>query len=70
MNKELEELEQAYKRLFQTDDGKRVLGDLEKSCGQNHTSVDEQSPNALKIAFQEGKRRVFLRIQRMIKGTQ
>jgi len=58
-----EELAQAYKRLFMTDDGKRVLKDLEKFCGFYNTSVHEYNPNELQTFFAEGKRRVYLRIQ-------
>jgi len=67
MKNELDELKDAYYRLFNTDDGKRVFGDLRKACGQDHTSVDEQNPNALQTAFREGKRRIYLRIQSMRK---
>lgn len=61
--KKRQDLARAYKRLFATDDGKRVLADLEKFCGLYTTSVCEQHPNALQTFFAEGRRRVFLRIQ-------
>lgn len=64
--KKRRELKQAYWRLFQTDDGKRVYGDLGKFCGQDRPSVCEHSPNSLQTHFNEGKRRVFLRINSMI----
>jgi len=60
--KKRQELAQAYKRLFQTDDGKTVQEDLEKFCGFRKPSVSEQRPNALQTHFNEGKRRVYLRI--------
>ena len=53
---------QAYKRLFQTDDGKIILADLESFCGFNNTSVSEHDPNVYQTFFAEGKRRVYLRI--------
>lgn len=56
------ELERAYKRFSKTDDGKVILEDLERFCGQNRPSASEQSPNSLQTHFNEGKRRVFLRI--------
>ena len=56
------ELAQSYKRLFSSKDGKVILRDLELFCGQNKTSVCEQSPNPYQTMFAEGKRRVFLRI--------
>ena len=61
------ELKHAYKRLSKTDDGKMVFEDLEKFCGFMNTSVSEQNPNALQTMFAEGKRRVFLRINGMVK---
>lgn len=64
--KQKEELKQAYYRLFQTDDGKKVKADLERLCCVRHTSVSsEREPNALSVLFNEGKRRVFLHIQFM-----
>ena len=60
--KQRQELIHAYRRLFKTDDGKTILEDLEKFCGFNNTSVSEQDPNAYQTFFNEGKRRVFLRI--------
>lgn len=64
--KKRKELKQAYKRLFQTNDGKVVKTDLERFCGFNNTSVSEQAPNELQTFFAEGKRRVYLRINGMI----
>lgn len=61
--KKREELAQAYKRLFMTDDGKIVKADLERFCNSNKSSVCEHNPNALQTHFEEGKRRVILRIQ-------
>lgn len=63
--KELKELKRAYGRLFQSDDGKEVLKDLRRYCGQDKSSVCEHSPNALQTLFCEGKRKVFLRIEKM-----
>lgn len=65
--KEMKERAQAYKRLFQTDDGKLVLEDLERFCGFHNTSVSEQSPDAYQTFFNEGKRRVYLRINGFIR---
>ena len=69
-NEELESLKKAYCRVFDSDDGKRIEEDLRKACGQDHSSMDEQNPNALKMAFNEGKRRIYLRIQMMRKVDQ
>ncbi len=57
---------QAYKRLFMTDDGKIVKADLEVFCGFRRPSYSEQKPNALQTATNEGKRRVYLRIDGFI----
>ena len=68
--KQRQELIHAYKRLFKTDDGKTILEDLEKFCGFNNTSVSEQDPNCYQTFFNEGKRRVFLRINGYIRRKQ
>lgn len=60
--KKQKELVSAYKRFALTDDGKVILEDLEKFCGFLRPSVSEQSPNSLQTHFNEGKRRVYLRI--------
>ncbi len=65
--KQQKELKQVYKRLFMTDDGKKVFENLQWFCGQDRPSMCEQSPNPYQTAFNEGKRRVFLRINSMIK---
>ena len=49
----------AYKRFFDTTDGKKVLHDLMKSCHIN-TSVMGSDP--YETAFNEGARSVVLRI--------
>ena len=60
--KKREELAQAYKRWSKTDDGKLILKDLETFCGFLRPSFNEQNPNALQTHINEGKRRVYLRI--------
>jgi len=60
--KRREELVRAYKRLFATDDGRVVKKDLESFCNANKSSVCEHNPNALQTHYEEGKRRVILRI--------
>ncbi len=61
------ELKNAYGRLFKTDDGKEILKDLRSFCGQDRSSVCERSPNGMQTDYNEGKRRVILRINSMIK---
>ena len=63
--KQVKELKRVYRRLFDTDDGKKVITDLERVCGFMTSSVCEQAPNPYQTAFSEGKRRVFLRILKM-----
>jgi len=58
-----QELISAYKRLFKTSDGKIVLKKLRSVCGQDRSSVCEQSPNLDQTLYCEGKRSVFLHIQ-------
>ncbi len=52
----------AFKRSFATKDGKVVLEDLEAFCNFRRPSYNEQHPNALQTHINEGKRRVYLRI--------
>jgi len=56
----------AYKRFSGTDDGKVILEDLSKFCGQYNSCMNEQSPDAFQTFIMLGKRRVFLRIHGMI----
>ena len=66
-----QDLERVYQRLFSTADGKIVLEDLARECfiyestlpGQ---TVSESSKDAMLI--NEGNRRVFLRIIRLLRG--
>jgi len=60
------EKEQAYKRFSMTDDGKIIIEDLESYCGFRRPSYNEQNPNALQTHINEGKRRVYLRIDGFI----
>ena len=63
--KKRQELKQAYKRLFKTDDGKTIKKDLESFCGFLKTSTNNEW-NPYYVMFAEGKRRVYLRICRNI----
>jgi len=66
-DKKRQELRYAYKRVFQSDDGKTVLADLRAFCGQDKSSVCSSAPNPYQTFESEGKRRVFLRINAMLK---
>jgi hypothetical protein len=65
--KKRKELIQSYKRLFMTDDGKKVLEDLASFCGYNKSSVCAETYNPWQTMFAEGKRRAFLRIDNFLR---
>ena len=52
-----------YKELFGSEGGQAVLDDLMVFCNANKSSVNEQSPDPSMTMFNEGKRRVYLRIK-------
>ena len=60
------ELASCFKRMSQTADGKVIMPDLERYCGQNKSSVCRQSPNALQTSYCEGMRAVYLYINEKI----
>ncbi len=57
---------QAYKRFAMSDDGKIIMKDLDSFCGFHRIAFNEQNPNALQAAINEGKRRVYLRFDGFI----
>ena len=63
-NKELLKLIKDYKICFSSDEGNRVLSDLEKRCHAFVTTHDKQSPT--ESAFLEGQRSVLIFIKNMI----
>ena len=66
--KVIKERQIAYSQVFseRQKNSKLVLDDLEKFCGFKNTSVGMPHPDALQTMFNEGKRRVFLRILGMM----
>lgn len=52
-----------YKRVFDTEDGKKVLHDLMKCC---HVMTPTIDPDPLQMAHNEGERSIVLRILRTI----
>jgi hypothetical protein len=52
-----------YKRLFDSDDGQKVLKDLMRSCHMTSTTFDSDPQQQ---AFNEGARSVVLRIMNTI----
>lgn len=61
----IEEIKDAYRRLFRTDDGKIVNEDLSKFCRYNKYLTDQNSKQE-DLWINEGKRRVYLEIQFMM----
>jgi hypothetical protein len=59
----LKALRDDYKKTFETEEGKRVLKDLEQNCFYRSTTLEKE---AIGIAFNEGSRAVFLRIINLI----
>ena len=60
----LERLTKDYKFVFSSDEGKRLLSDLEKRCHAFVTTHDKQS--ATESAFLEGQRSVLIFIKNMV----
>jgi hypothetical protein len=64
--KQLEEIARCYKRVASTDDGKKVLEDLEFMCGYNRTSANAKTYDANEMFFREGMRNVYLHIKNQL----
>lgn len=60
---DLKQLKAAYKFVFDTDDGRRVLADLRRRC---HAHTSTFSTNANETFFNEGQRQVVLFIEDML----
>ena len=60
---ELKQLRAAYKLVFETPDGQRVLADLRRRC---HVHTSTFSPTADEIFVNEGQRQVVLYIEDML----
>jgi|TARA_B100001964_G_C14081075_1_gene530308 hypothetical protein len=63
-NSKLSQLIKDYKFVYSSDEGKRVLSDLEKRCHEFVTTHDKQSPT--ESAFLEGQRSVLIFIKNMV----
>jgi hypothetical protein len=61
--KKMKETVLAYKRFFDTEDGKKVMADLMKSC---HITSSTMSSDPYETAFNEGARSVVLRILKTV----
>ena len=56
----------SYKQTFETDDGKKVLSDLEKRCHFLHTTNIKGDSH--ESAYMEGQRSVLLFIKQMLQN--
>ena len=63
-NNDLKQLTIAYKQVFESDNGKKVLEDLEKRCSYHSTTHIKGDSH--ESAFLEGKRSVVLFIKNML----
>jgi len=63
-NKALINLVKNYKIVFNSDDGKKVIEDLEKRCHEFVTTHDKT--NSHETAFLEGQRSVLIFMKSMI----
>tara|TARA_R100001198_G_scaffold68495_1_gene41129 strand:- start:199 stop:423 length:225 start_codon:yes stop_codon:yes gene_type:complete len=64
LEKYLQELQTDYKTIFNSDEGKRVMSDLEKRCHfMTTTNIKGDSHES---AYMEGQRSVLLFIKQML----
>ena len=63
-SKKLIELIKSYKIVFKSDEGKKVIEDLEKRCHEFVTTHDKK--NSHETAFLEGQRSVLIFMKSMI----
>ena len=64
-NKKLKELKNDYKITFSSEQGQRVLNDLEKRCHEFVTTFSKD--NSHETAFLEGQRSILIFLKAMIK---
>lgn len=64
--KQIAALRISYKQVFETDDGKKVLSDLEKRCHFYHTTNIKGDSH--ESAYMEGQRSILLFIQAMLRN--
>ena len=64
-NKKLLELKKDYKIIFDSEEGRRVLNDLEKRCHEFVTTFSKDS--STETAFLEGQRSILIFLKAMIK---
>ena len=62
--KQIKETREAYKQIFESDEGKKVLSDLEKRC--HYHSTTNVKGDSHESAYMEGQRSVLLFIKQML----
>ena len=68
LEKVIKELQTNYKFIFNTDEGKKVLADLEKRC--HYHSTTNVKGDSHERAYMEGQRSVILFIKSMLRKDQ
>ena len=66
LEKILKELQTNYKTIFNTDEGKKVLADLERRC--HYHSTTNVKGDSHESAYMEGQRSVILFIKSMLRN--
>ena len=66
LEKFLKELQENYKFIFNTEEGKKVLADLEKRC--HYHSTTNVKGDSHESAYMEGQRSVLLFIKSMLRN--
>lgn len=64
MEDQIKKLQEAYKIVFESDNGKEVMKDLEKRCHYNATT--NVRGDSHESAYMEGQRSVLLFIKNML----
>jgi len=62
--KYVEQIKSNYKYIFNTDEGKQVMSDLEKRC-HHHTTTNIKG-DSHESAYMEGQRSILLFIKQML----
>ena len=66
LEKNIQELKEKYKFVFNTDEGKAILDDLEKRC--HYHSTTNVKGDSHESAYMEGQRSVLLFIKSMLQN--
>ena len=64
LERQLKELREAYKHIFNSDEGKLIISDLEKRC--HYHSTTNVKGDSHESAYMEGQRSVLLFIKSML----